>query len=58
MQITFLSALFLTAVGILLASYGEVLHHAAKSEGADGVFVRYASLQFCGAALSAIFWVC
>ena len=58
MQTTFLSALFLTAVGFLLVYYGEIIHQAAKSEGADDVAVRYASLQFCGAILSAIFWVC
>ena len=58
MQTTFVSALFLTAVGFLLVFYGQQIHFATESEGAGGIAVDSASLQFCGAALSAIFWVC
>jgi hypothetical protein len=59
MQITFLSALFLTAVGILLALYGIIifLHVSIEIQGADGLAVDSSTLQFCGAALSAVFWV-
>ena len=54
MQTTFLSALFLTALGYLLTYYG--IFTQLSIEG--GIVVHYSSLQFSGAVLSAIFWVC
>ena len=53
-QTTFLSALFLTAVGILLALYGIFLHASIEIQGADGLTVDSSSLQFCGAALRVV----
>ena len=53
LQTTFLSALFLTALGFLLTSYGFVIDSATQV----GITVDSASLQFSGAIIAAIFWV-
>ena len=53
MQTTFLSALFLTALGFLLTQYGAIVDYATKF----GITVDSASLQFSGAIIAAIFWV-
>ncbi len=51
MQTTFLSALFLTALGYLLTFYGTVL-------GQELLFpIDSSAPQFCGAVIAAIFWV-
>ena len=53
MQTTFLSALFLTGLGYLLTYYGHGVDVATQL----GVSVDFASLQFSGAIIAAIFWV-
>jgi hypothetical protein len=52
MQTTFLSALFLTGLGFLLTYYGQFIHNFTEF----GVTVDFASLQFSGAIIAAIFW--
>ena len=56
MQTTFLSALFLTGLGVLLTTNGQGV------EGVDlamqlGISVDSAPLQFSGAIIATIFWV-
>ena len=53
MQTTFLSALFLTALGFLLTQYGATVDFTTQV----GITVDYALLQFSGAIIAAIFWV-
>ena len=54
LQITFLSALFLTALGYLLTKYGVHVDNDRK----NGTTTDYAALQFSGVIIAAIFWVC
>ena len=50
MQTTFLSALFLTGLGVLLTYYGLVIDPSTQYGVND-------SLQFSGAIIAATFWV-
>ena len=52
MQTTFLSALFLTGLGVLLTYYGLRVDPIQV-----GITVDYVSLQFSGAIIAAISWV-
>ncbi len=54
MQTTFLSALFLTALGFLLTYYGSNVDIATKL----GITIDSSALQFSGAIIAALFWVC
>ena len=53
MQTTFLSALFLTGLGLLLTHYGIYVDAYTR----QGITVDSYSLQFSGAIIAAIFWV-
>ena len=50
MQTTFLSAVFLTALGFLLSFYPDLIERY-------GITLDSAALQFSGAIIAAIFWV-
>lgn len=50
MQTTFLSAVFLTALGYLLSFYPHLMERY-------GITLDSAALQFSGAIIAAIFWV-
>ncbi len=54
MQTTFLSALFLTALGFLLTYYGTYVDAATKA----GITIDSVALQFSGAVIAVLFWVC
>ena len=53
MQTTFLSALFLTGLGVLLTFNGQILDANTRLGMSDD----FASLQFSGAIIAAISWV-